>query len=124
MQILSLFGPVLFVPVVVAGFLIDLLLFQTLGLFSIIGIAIGLVLVFAGLIATLLSLPVEKEANEIAMKMIKDTGVLTKEETEIVKKIFKAYIVSYVCEFIVAVLRIIQIILEIVMNVQINNKNN
>ena len=55
----------------------------------------------------------------MALEMIKETGVLNEEEIVIVKKVFKAYIVSYICEFIVAVLRIVQIILEIVMNSQI-----
>ena len=123
MQILSLFGPILFVPVVFAGFIIDFALFRVFGVFSIIGIAIGLFLVLSGLIATLLTLPVEEKANEMALETIKETGVLTENEVVIVKKVFKAYIVSYVCEFIVAVLRIIQIVLEIVMNVQINNNN-
>lgn len=121
MQILSLFGPILFVPVVLAGFLIDLLIFNALGAFSVAGIAVGGVLVLSGLIATLLNLPVEKKANDMALKMINQTGILTKDEIVVVEKVFKAYLVSYVCEFIVAVLRIVQIILEIVMNVQINS---
>ena len=121
MQILSLFGPILFVPFVLAGFALDYALFRVFGMFSIIGIAVGLVLVFSGLIATLLNLPVEKQANEMALKLIKETGVLTDEELPVVQKVFKAYIISYICEFIVAVLRIIQIVLEIVMNAQINN---
>lgn len=121
MQILSLVGPVMFVPIVLLGFILDIVLFHVFGMFSIIGIAIGFVLIFSGLIATLLSLPVEKKANDIALEIIKETGVLTDDEIIITKKVFKAYIVSYVCEFIVAVLRIVQIILEIVMNVQINN---
>jgi len=119
MQILSLFGPLLFVPVALLGCIIDLVLFHMFGAFSIVGIAIGFVLVFSGLIATLLNLPVEKQANNMALEMIKETGVLNEEEIVIVKKVFKAYIVSYICEFIVAVLRIVQIILEIVMNSQI-----
>lgn len=122
MQVVSLVGPLLFVPVVFAGFVLDYALFRVFGIFSIIGIAVGLVIVFSGLIATLLTLPVEKQANEMALKMIKETGVLTDEEIVVVKKVFKAYLVSYVCEFIVAVLRIIQIVLEIIMNAQIKNK--
>ena len=121
MQILSLVGPVLFVPVVLLGFILDIVLFNVFGMFSIVGIIIGLILVFSGFIATLLNLPVEKHANNIALDIINKTSVLSQDEIVIVKKVFKAYIVSYVCEFIVAVLRTIQIVLEIVMNAQINN---
>ncbi len=121
MQILSLVGPILFVPVVMIGFVVDYAIFAHFGVFSIVGIAIGFVLTFAGLIATLLNLPVEKHANDLALETIKETKVLDEQEIVVVKKVFKAYIVSYVCEFIVAVLRIVQIILEIVMNAQINS---
>ncbi|MBQ8451916.1 MAG: zinc metallopeptidase [Clostridia bacterium] len=120
-QILTLVGPILFVPVVLVGFLIDLLVFNALGAFSIVGIVIGLLLVFAGFVETLLNIPVEKKANEMALQMIKETHVLNAEETEVVKEVFSAYMVAYVCEFIIAVLRVVQIILEIVMNSQIAN---
>ena len=122
-QILSLVGPILFLPVVILGFLADLLLFSALGMFSIVGIAVGLVFVISGFVATFLNLPVEKKANDYALKIIDETGILDKEERAIAKKVFDAYIVAYVCEFIVAILRIVQIVLEIVMNSQINSKN-
>lgn len=121
-QVLGLVGPILFIPVVLIGFVIDFFLFGIFGAFSIVGIIVGLILIFSGLIATLLNLPVEKKANQIALKLIDETGVLTKEEQDIAKKIFDAYLVAYICEFIIAILRLIQIVLEIVMNVQINNK--
>ncbi len=120
LQVLSLIGPILFLPVVILGFVLDLVLFSTFGAFSIVGIAVGLFLVLSGFIATLLTLPVEKQANEMALQMIKENNILDDEEIEVVKKVFQAYIIAYVCEFILAVLRIIQLVLEIVMNVQIN----
>ena len=123
LQIVSLIGPILFVPVLLAGFVIDYLLFKVFGVFSILSIVVSFLLVIAGLVATLLNLPVEKKANNMALEMIKETGVLNEEETFVVKKVFKAYIVSYICEFIVAVLRMIQIVLEIVMNAQIKSNS-
>jgi Zn-dependent membrane protease YugP len=121
MQIVSLVGPILFVPVVLLGFVLDLVLFKVFGVFSIVGIAVGLFLVLAGFIERMLTIPVEKKANEMALSMIKETAVLDDEEIEVVKKVFKAYIIAYICEFIIAVLRLVQIVLEIVMNVQINS---
>lgn len=121
MQILSLIGPIMFVPVVLLGFVLDFALFSVFGVFSVVGIAVGFVLVLAGLISTLLNLPVEKRANTYALKLVKETGVLDAQEQEVLKKVFDAYIVAYVCEFLVAILRIVQIVLEIVMNVQISN---
>jgi len=121
-QILTLVGPILFIPVVLFGFVLDVLIFHTFGIFSIVGIIIGLILIISGFVSTLLTLPVEKKANDIALEIINETGVLTTEEKEIIVDIFKAYIIAYVCEFIIAVLRIVQIVLEIAMNNQINNK--
>ena len=74
----------------------------------------------AGFIERLLNIPVERKANQMALEMIKETGVLDKEEIVIIEKVFQAYMIAYICEFIVAVLRIVQIVLEIVMNAQIS----
>lgn len=122
MQILSLFGPILFIPSVVIGFLIDYFIFTAIGIFSIVGIAIGVVILLSGFIATMLNIPVEKKANNMAMKIVEETQVLNKQEREVLKQVFDAYIIAYICEFIVAVLRIVQMVLEIVMNSQISNK--
>ena len=123
MQILNIFAPIMFVPIVLIGFIIDFALFNVFGVFSIIGIAVGLFLVATGFIATLLNLPVEKKANNMALELIDETGIFDDEEKRIIKKVFDAYIVAYVCEFIVAILRIIQIVLEIVIKVQISKNN-
>lgn len=124
MQIVSLIGPILFVPVVALGFVLDLVLFKVFGIFSIVGIAVGLFLVLAGFIERLLNIPVEKNANKMALEMIKETGVLNDEEIVVIEKVFQAYMIAYICEFIIAVLRIVQIVLEIVMNAQINSNKN
>lgn len=123
MQIVGLFGPFLFIPLVLAGFIIDLLVFEAIGAFSIIGIIVGLVILSSGFIVTLLNIPVEKKGNDMAMQMIKEGNILTEEEQQKVKKVLHTYIIAYVCEFIVTVLRIIQLVLEIVMQAQINKNN-
>lgn len=123
MSILNVFAPVLFIPVVALGVVIDILLLGTLGIASIISLAVGGFLVLTGFIVTLLNIPVERNANKMALKVIDETKVLDEEEREVVVKVFEAYMIAYVCEFILAVLRIVQYVLEIVMKVQINNKN-
>lgn len=121
MQVLNILSPVLFVPSVIIGILVDIVIFNALGIFSIIGIAVGLFFILTGFIATLLTLPVEKKANTAALQMIKENNLLNEQEQAIAKKIYSAYIIAYVCEFIIAILRLIQLILEIVMNVQSSN---
>lgn len=123
MSILNIFAPILFIPVVAIGVIVDILLLGTLGIASVIALVIGIFLILSGFIVTLLNIPVEKKANDMALKVIDETKVLDEEEREVVVKVFEAYMIAYICEFILSVLRIIQYVLEIVMKVQINNKN-
>ncbi len=123
LQILSLFGPILFLPIVLLGAVVDYLLFQVFGIFSIISIAISILILFAGFFITLLNIPVEKKANQMALETMKRTGILNEQEQKIVKDVFDAYIIAYIMDFIVSVLRIVQLVLEIVMNNQITKHN-
>ncbi len=124
MQIVGLFGPFLFLPILIAGVAIDYFIFNTFGMFSIIAIVISLVILSSGFVVTLLNIPVEKKANKLALEMIDESGVCTPEEKVKIKKVLDTYIIAYICEFILTVLRIVQLILEIVMNVQKNSNNN
>lgn len=117
-QIIGLFGPFLFIPIVLLGLIIDLVLFNSLGGFSIGSIIVSLAILAGGFVVTLLNIPVEKKANNMALEMIKETKVLDEDETKLIKQVFDAYILSYILEFIITVLRIVQLILEIVMRVQ------
>ena len=123
LSILNIFAPVLFIPVVAVGFVLDFLLLGNFGIFSVISIVLGVFLILTGFIVTLLNIPVEKKANEVALKIIDETQVLDEEERKVIVKVFDAYIIAYICEFILAVLRLVQYILEIVMKFQIRNKD-
>ena len=122
LQIVSIFGPMLFIPIVLIGAVIDFCLFRVFGTFSMISIGIGLFIMVAGFLVTLLNIPVEKKANKMALATIKSTGVLNEEEQKLVKKVFDAYIIAYIMDFIVAVLRVVQLVLEIVMKSQMSKK--
>lgn len=121
LQIVGLFGPILFIPIVLIGAVVDFFLFGVFGIGAYISIGISLAILLASFVVTLLNIPVEKKANNMAMSMIKESQVLNAEEQALVKKVFDAYIVAYICDFIVSVLRIIQIVLEIVMGTQKSN---
>ena len=120
-QVFSLFGPILLIPIILLGAILDVVIFRVFGTFSIVAIVISALIMVCGLLETFLNLPVEKKANEMAMQMIKDGNLLTPEEQIIIQKVFDAFIIAYICEFLIAVLRVVQIILEVVMNVQISN---
>ena len=117
LQGLGVFGPYLFIPLVVIGFLIDVFVAQTL-LFSLITTVLGLIFILFGFIVTLLNIPVEKKAMKRALVFLK--ADLTREEIVIVKKIYRSYMVEYALQFIIAVLRIIQLILKILLGARKN----
>lgn len=123
LQIIGLFGPILFLPIVLIGAVIDFLLFNSFSTFSIISVAISVILLLVSFFVTLLNIPVEKKANKMALETIQKTGVLNEQEQKIVKDVLDAYIVAYVMDFIVSVLRIVQLVLEVVMKAQIAKKN-
>ena len=123
MQIVGIFGPFLFIPIILIGGLIDIFLFQSIGTFSIASIIIGLVILLAGFVVTFLNIPVEKKANNMALEMLESTGVCNAEERKQIKKVLNTYIIAYICDFILTILRIAQIVLEIVINSQINKNN-
>ena len=117
-QIVGLFGPFMFVPVILIGVVLDMLIFDAFGAFSVVCIVLGLLILGAGFVVTLLNIPVEKKANDMALEMIDESHLMTEEEREMIKKVFDTYIIAYIMDFIVTVLRIIQLILEILMKTQ------
>ena len=120
LQGLALFAPSLFVPLVIVGFLLDLFVLKNI-ILTIVALALGVVFLIFGFIVTLLNIPVERNAVKRAEEMIGEKSLLTAEESEIIKKIYRSYIVQYILQFIVAVLRIIQLILKFFAKAKKNN---
>ena len=124
LSIIAIFGPFLFIPVVIIGFLVDFYVLKTNGgMASYIGLAAGGLLLFIGLIVTFLNIPVEKQGNEMALEMARDYGLANEEELQIMKKVFDAYILQYICNFILEVLRVIEWVLRIVIQSNSSKKN-
>lgn len=121
LSLIGIFGPFLFIPLLLIGFVLDFFILQTPGVFSLVFLAFGGFLLVAGFIVTLLNIPVEKKANALALEMMKEYELANEEELPVMKKVFDTYIISYVCDFILEVLRIVQFILEIA--IEINKKN-
>ena len=121
LQLLGLFGPFLFIPIVLIGAVLDAVLMNGNGVLSLGGIALsGIILVF-GVIVTGLNIPVEKRANALALELLEKHGLATGDEIEVMRKVYDTYIISYICDFILELLRIIQWILEIFIKAKSNN---
>ena len=119
LQAFGIFSPTLFLPLVIAGLLVDLFVTESF-ICTLIAFIVGVVFIFFSLLTTLLNIPVERRANKRAEEML--AQVLTDEENEQVHKIFRSYMMQYVMQFVVAVLRILQLILKALLKMRANQK--
>lgn len=120
LSLLGIFGPILFLPVVLIGAAIDFFLMKSTTVVSYISMGTGFLFLVAGFLVTMLNIPVEKRANRLALKMMRDYGLATGEELKMMKEVYDAYILSYIAQFILEVLRVVQWVLEIIINMQQN----
>ena len=118
LSIIAIFGPLLFVPVVLVGVALDFWLLGQAGAFALICLLLGGLLLAVGFIVTLLNIPVEKKANRLALEMMEQYGLATGQELETIRGVYDAYIASYIAQFLLQVLRVVQWALEIAVKVQ------
>ncbi len=118
LSLLGIFGPVLFIPVLLLGLVIDYLVLKNVGIMTYVCMALSGILLISGFIVTFLNIPVEKKANQIALDMIEKYGLANGEEMEAMREVYDAYILSYIAEFILEVLRVVQWVIEIAIKLQ------
>ena len=114
LSLIGVFGPFLFIPVILIGMIVDLLVMNSVTMISYISLGVGILLAVAGFIVTMLNIPVEKRANKLALQMMEEYGMATGEELETMRGVYDAYILSYIAQFILEILRVVQLVLEIV----------
>lgn len=114
------FAPVIVVPIILIGFLIDFLL-SLGGIAAIVAVVVGVLVYLVGFIFTILTIPVESRGNKLALELIEKTKFLNEEETYAIKEVFSVYIIAYVLEFVVALLQLIKFILQILLKL-VKNK--
>ena len=122
LSLLGIFGPLLFIPIILVGVIIDFLVMKDITIVSYVCMGVSFLLLVAGFIVTWLNIPVEKRANALALRMMRDYGLATEDELDMMAEVYDAYILSYIAQFILEVLRVIQWILEIVIKAQ-NSKS-
>ena len=109
------FGPFAFIPLLVIGVLVDILLFNSSGIFTLILCGISILFYLASLILSISTLKTEKKAQERACAMLAEYGMATPEEIEDMKELYKLYNIQYVNDIILSALELIYRILEIAM---------
>lgn len=121
LSLIGIFGPLLFLPVLLGGAAIDFFLFKDTSIVSMIALALDGLILIAGFVVTYLNIPVEKQANALALQMLREYGLATEDEIPVIEKVYEAYILQYIADFILEILRMIQWILEIAMSASKKN---
>lgn len=117
------FGPLFFVPLVILGLIIDiLLLHSTTGTCTIILTLFGLLLYVISFIMSIAVLKTEIKAQNKAYEILEKNNMATNEELCMIKELFKLYNIEYVNNMIIALLELIYRVLQIIAYAQQNNK--
>lgn len=107
------FGPFAFIPLILVGGLLDYFIFNQTGICIYILGGLGLVFFIYALILSILTLKTEKKAQNKAYEILKKDNLVTEEELEDLKSLFRLYNIQYINDIILAALEIIYLILEI-----------
>ncbi len=119
------FGPVAFVPLVVIGVLLDLLVFTSgAGLCTFICTGVATLFYVLSFVMSILVLKTEKKAQERAYEIMKQEGLATKEELEMCRKLFRLYNIEYINDMVIALLELIYRVLQIVAYAQNSSSSN
>ena len=110
------FGPIAFVPMVVIGVLLDVLL--STGFCGILFTVLGLGFYLLPFVMSILVLKTEKKAQKRAYEIMKEEGLATEEELESCKKLFRLYNIEYINDMVIALLELIYRVLQIIAYVQ------
>ena len=110
------FGPIAFVPMVVIGVLLDVLL--STGFCGILFTVLGLGFYLLSFVMSILVLKTERKAQKRAYEIMKEEGLATEEELESCKKLFRLYNIQCINDMVIALLELIYRVLQIIAYVQ------
>ena len=107
------FGPFAFIPLVLIGVVLDLLIFNGSGIITLVLAGIGFLFYLYAVVLSVLTLKTEKKAQEIAYHVLKAQGIVNEEELANIKELFKLYNIQYINDIILSTLELIFRALEI-----------
>ena len=112
------FGPLMFLPILIIGVFIDILLFSFSGFVTVIAAALGLLFYLASFVMSLMVLKTEVKAQKKALEILEKDGLATLEERDMMKDLFKLYNIQYVNDLILEFLELILRVLMLVAKIQ------
>ena len=117
-------GPLAFIPLVLIGLLLDVLLFDAQSVvFTVLCSSIGLVLFLLSFLMSVLVLKTEKKAQARALDIMQRENLANEEERQMCEKLFRLYNIEYINDIILSLLEIIYRVLSIVAKAQSNSSS-
>ena len=119
-QILQAFGylaPVVFVPLILVGVILDMAVISHLGVFSIVFTAVSLAYFIGGLVAMSLNIKLEKQTSARAIELFNQTKLLTEREIAEAESLYKTYITSYIIDYIYTVLYVVWLTIRLIFKI-------
>ena len=115
---LMYFGPFAFIPLLVIGVAIDIIMFNFTGVATVLAAVFGLAIYVISFLLSLMTLKTEKKAQARALTILKQDNMATDEEIEKMKELFKLYNIQYVNDLILEFLQMLLKILQFVAKIQ------
>lgn len=127
LQKLALFGPILFIPIVIVGLIIDIVTLSLTGgtftgIATMVCAALGVAFFIVCFILQIMTIKTEGKANRETLEIMKNYDFLNAYEQEKIAKVFKTYQLAYITDFIISILQIVKLILKIALAVVKNKK--
>ena len=120
---LQILGPIMFLPLVIIGIIIDILIAAANNaspnyLFTFIMAGFGLALYVVAFALTVVILKAETKAQAKSIEILRDEKLATEEEIESIKGLYKVYNLEYINNMIMAFLELLLRVLQIVAALQ------
>jgi Zn-dependent membrane protease YugP len=107
------FGPFAFIPLIVIGSVIDMLILNGNGICTLALAIVGVLLYAYSLVLSVLMLKTEKKAQNRAYEILEKDYHITDEELSSLKELFHLYNIQYINDIIVSSLELIYYVLKI-----------
>lgn len=111
------FGPIAFIPLLIAGAVIDILVGGGQGTYAIAACVFGIVLFAASFVLQLKTLTTERKAQDRACQILRRDGLATAEEIEMLRGLFRLYNIEYVNNIVLSMLEVVYYALQLVASV-------
>lgn len=112
-----LFAPFAFLPLALLGVLLDVFVFKSIGIMTIILSSLGLIYFLASFFSVLFTIGVERKSNEQALALLKEHKILSDNDIQKVETLFDTFIKAYVVDFVINILYIVWYILKILIKI-------